>query len=130
MSTNSSRADNLSSLSSARLSATITVLALKDRHIVANYLGDWCYDIILNRGNKDNEGHRYKGYSKIEYPEYFPVFMHTNSGYVFIYEGNKKDEHSQNEWQKKFKDELEENFHGYPIVNVRFDAESGFKNNL
>ena len=26
-----------------------------DRHIVATYLGDWCYDIIINRGIKDNE---------------------------------------------------------------------------
>ena len=43
---------------------------------------------------------------------------------------NKKDERSQNEWQKKFKDELEKTFPGYPIVNVRSDAESGFKNNL
>ena len=35
-----------------------------DRHIVANYLGDWCYVIIINSGIKDNEGHRYKGYRK------------------------------------------------------------------
>ena len=48
--------------------------------------------------------------------------MYTNNGYVFIYEGNKKDERSQNEQQKKFKDELEENFPGYPIVNVRSDV--------
>ena len=88
------------------------------------------YYVIKTIEKKLKQGHRYKGYIRIDYPEYFPVFMHTSSGYGFIYEGNKKNDGSQNEWQKKFKDELEENFPGYPIVNVRSDAESGFKNNL
>ena len=100
---------------------------MADRHIVATYLGDWCSDIIINRGVTNHKGKRYKEYDKYNYPEYYPVFMHTNSGYVFLYEGNKKDENPQNEWQKKFKDELEKEFPGYPIVNVRSDAEPGFK---
>ena len=100
-----------------------------DKHIVANYLGDWCFDIIINRDIKNHQGNRYKEYrNKQEYPEYFPVFMHTNSGYVFVYDDNRKDEKSQNDWRREFKQELERTFPGYPIVNVRSDAESGFTN--
>ena len=35
-----------------------------DRHNVANYLGDWCYDIIINRWVTNQKGKRYKEYDQ------------------------------------------------------------------
>ena len=63
-----------------------------------------------------------------KYPLYFPVFKHTNSGYAFVYNGNKKDTSTIYVWHKKFISDLNNKFHGYPVVNIRSDKESGFNN--
>ena len=102
-----------------------------DRHIVANYLGDWSYDIIINRGVINKKNVRLDKFkNENDYPLYFPLFMHTNGGYVFIYGSNNKDENTQNAYQRTFRKDLREKFPGYPIVNVRSDAEPGFTNKL
>ena len=48
-----------------------------DRHIVANFLGDWCFDIIINRGIFNKNFEPKKDFNdENKYPIYFPVFMH------------------------------------------------------
>ena len=102
-----------------------------DKHIVANYLGDWSYYIIINQGVTNKDGNRIDKFKdENKYHLYFPLFMHTNGGYVFIYGTNNKDENTQNAAQKIFRDELKERLPGYPIMNVRSDAEPGFTNKL
>ena len=87
-----------------------------DQHIVGKYIGDWCFDIIINRGIKIKDGKRYKNIKDDRtYPEYFPVFMHTNVVYVFCYCANEKNELSQQTWQKQFKRDLKKEFPGYPV---------------
>ena len=37
-----------------------------DKHFVANFLGDWCYDNIFNRGVANHEGKQNKDYKDKE----------------------------------------------------------------